>query len=126
MIERHQYYLLDSDHRPVAVTAMAWAQAFESVQNRHVAATEFECGVFVSTVFLGIDHRFMGNGPPLLFETMAFGMKESCEMEESFAARYSSWDDAVTGHAATVRRVKEVLVKARVSTKLKQGEHHVD
>lgn len=29
--------------------------------------------VRVSTVFLGIDHRFGGDGPPVLFETMIFG-----------------------------------------------------
>ena len=29
--------------------------------------------VFISTVFLGIDHNFNLEGPPLLFETMIFG-----------------------------------------------------
>lgn len=27
---------------------------------------------WVSTVFLAIDHRFMGDGPPILFESMVF------------------------------------------------------
>ncbi len=29
----------------------------------------------VSTVFIGLDHRFSGEGPPVLFETMIFGGK---------------------------------------------------
>jgi hypothetical protein len=30
----------------------------------------------VSTVFLGLDHRFLGEGPPILWETRVFGSEE--------------------------------------------------
>lgn len=37
-----------------------------------VAFTEIAEGCEVSTVFIGLDHRFSDTGPPLVFETMAF------------------------------------------------------
>lgn len=104
------YWILDKDHRPVRVHSVEeWGRFFESA-DRIVAKTYFEPGIQVSTVFIGIDHRFTGKGPPVLFETMVFGL----DMEDhgSMQWRYSSWDDAVTGHAAAVRQVKKLIVKA--------------
>ncbi len=67
--------------------------------DRHVALDEI--GIFrVSTVFLGLDHSFMG-GPPLLFETMVFGGPLNMEMD-----RYHTWREAEAGHKAMVERVK--------------------
>lgn len=51
----------------------------------------------VSTVFLVIDHRHFGDGPPLLFETMIFG-----GARDSYQVRYSTWDDAAAGHKEIV------------------------
>jgi hypothetical protein len=56
----------------------------------------------VSTVFLGLDHRY-GEEPPLIFETMIFG--RGFEYQE----RCSTWDEAVAMHD----RACEV-VRARV------------
>jgi hypothetical protein len=56
----------------------------------------------VSTVFLGLDHRF-GEGPPLLFETMVFGFgpdDERCE-------RCSTWEEAEAQHERIVNELKE-------------------
>ena len=58
----------------------------------------------VSTVFLGIDHRFIGRGPPLLFETMTFKDEIAQDLK-----RYSSYDDAETGHKTVVDRIKRGL-----------------
>lgn len=49
-------------------TMEEWAKKFDG-RNRIVAQTRIG-GVFISTVFLGIDHSFDG-GLPLIFETMA-------------------------------------------------------
>lgn len=67
--------------------------------DRRVEQTEID-GVFISTVFLGIDHNFIGRGPPILFETMVFGGALDEEQR-----RYATWDEAVAGHAAMVARV---------------------
>jgi hypothetical protein len=89
------YYILDG-HTPVPATLEEWAARFES-SNRHVAKDTAPEGVLVSTVFLGLDHRFGDDGPPLLFETMIFGGEHD---EDQW--RYSTWDEAVAGHAAAL------------------------
>lgn len=50
-------------------------------------------GLFVSTVFLGLDHG-MGQGPPVLWETMIFGNLHGDEFQE----RYTSHTEAVRRH----------------------------
>jgi predicted cobalt transporter CbtA len=52
----------------------------------------------VSTVWIGIDHRFGDDGPPLIFETMVFNRAEG--WGELDCERYSTEAEAVAGHAA--------------------------
>lgn len=66
----------------------------------------------VSTVFLRLDHRF-GDGPPLLWETMVFPAGDDGEPSsfgELYCDRYSTRDDAETGHAETVAKCKAGLI----------------
>lgn len=104
-----EYYILDEQRRVVpGKTLLEWGMWWETA-NRIVGQTRFDPDILVSTVFLGIDHRLWGDGPPLLFETMVFGISMD---DEAWQWRYSSWDDAETGHKATVRKVHELLVKS--------------
>jgi len=63
---------------------------------------------------LGIDHRFSGEGEPVVFETMVFGGKLDQECE-----RYCTWEEAEKGHEAMIQRIrreannKELNVKYR-------------
>lgn len=59
--------------------------------------------IVVSTVFLGLDHRFSDrHGPrPILWETMVFGTPLDGEMN-----RYTSKADALAGHAEMLARVQ--------------------
>jgi len=107
------YYILDEHHNTKQVSLLEWGRWLERADTR-VAYTKFECGVWISTVFLGLDHRFGDKGPPLLFETMVFEMTMEGGGDEMW--RYSTWDDAETGHKAIVRRVKQKLEKAGLST----------
>jgi hypothetical protein len=91
-------YILDG-HTPVPADLMTWAAWFEKAE-RHVAKTNIG-DVFVSTVFLGLDHNW-GRGPPILFETMVFKGPLDGEQE-----RYVTWEEAEAGHAAMVKRVTE-------------------
>lgn len=77
---------------------LTWARWFETAE-RHVGDTTIG-SVRVSTVFMGLDHRF-GDGPPLLFETMIFSDGDG---EESW--RCSTWLEAEAQHAAAVKRVQ--------------------
>jgi hypothetical protein len=84
---------------------MEWAQWLENYSNCMVGWTQVTSQVRVSTIFLGLDHRWSGSGPPILFETMIFGGPLDRSMW-----RYASWDDAQAGHNAAVG-------KARAATK---------
>ena len=90
-------------HTPVpCADLLAWAQWFENAAARRVAQTKIG-GARVSTVFLGIDHRHSGNGPPILFETMIFG-----GARDGWQERYATWDDAQAGHARAVYMLREL------------------
>lgn len=94
------HYVLKG-HEAVEVDLMTWAKSFLST-DRHVGKTTIG-DVDVSTVFIGGDHNW-DDGPPLLFETMVFGGPLDQEQE-----RYTTWEEAETGHALMVERVKEAV-----------------
>lgn len=78
---------------------LTWGRWLETA-DRQVANT-LVGDVRVSTVFLGLDHSFGDDRPPILFETMVFGGSLEDEMD-----RYATWDEAEKGHAAMVEKVK--------------------
>jgi len=78
-----------------------WAVSFEDRSAKRVAETTLPNGNWVSTVWLGLNHRF-GEGPPLIFETMAFLARG--DGEELDCDRYSTEAGAVVGHEAMVRK----------------------
>jgi hypothetical protein len=57
--------------------------------------------IHVSTVFLGIDHNFSDDGPPLLFETMIFGGEH-----DRHQTRCSTWEEAEAMHKAALELVE--------------------
>jgi hypothetical protein len=61
--------------------------------------------VWISTVFLGIDHQF-GKGQPLLFETMVFEDPNK-SMLEVYCEQYSTIEQARAGHTRVVELVKQ-------------------
>lgn len=70
-------YVLDEAGQPVPEPNLEkWGRWFEeSWPARAVARTDLDGGVYVSTVFLGLDHRFslfLDDAPPILYETMVF------------------------------------------------------
>jgi hypothetical protein len=103
----HKYYVLDSDNHVVEVDMLTWAMSLEGTSNRVVDYTQITSEITVSTVFLGLDHRFFGKGPPILFETIIFGGPLDGE-----GLRYSSYDDAEIGHRTFVAKAR-AAVKVR-------------
>lgn len=53
---------------------LRWAHAFERKHRRVVQTLVKGPGDFVdvSSIFLGLDHNYLADGPPLIFETMVF------------------------------------------------------
>ncbi len=98
-MKRNMYWIL-KDGEPVETTMETWANWYNDPRQSIVAQTQIDAEVRVSTVFLGLDHNWRTKGPPILFETMAFG--GSLDMEQE---RYATLKEAQEGHKRMVARV---------------------
>ncbi len=112
---RLRHWILDgTEVKPVSFKEwLQWMMdnvdnAPEGQDGRRVAETTFP-EYWVSTVFLGLDHRFTSDGPPILFETMIFRTITTHEKrgEDFYQCRYSTWNEAVEGHNRIVRRIEK-------------------
>ncbi|SRR5216683_5278951 len=95
-------YILDG-HTPVPCDDLfEWGRWIEEHRDERIVKQDTLAGdVLVSTVFLGLDHSF-GRGKPVLFETMIFGLDD-----DKYQRRYSTWGDALEGHAQALAFAKE-------------------
>lgn len=101
-------YVLDQETgeaRP-ARSLEEFSQQMGDITQRRVAHTLVAPGVSVSTVFLGVDHNFTGQGSPILYETMVFLDSTGWAGVDHFTSRYATRKEALAGHEATVHAVK--------------------
>lgn len=119
------WYILDSENRLVKVASMLeWAAWAAARGDWHVKYTDLG-DAHVSTIFVGMNHRLFGAGPPLVFETMVLSDDDALRGQW----RYSSWDDAITGHDTAVQLTKHLLkvtVDARICDRAHSAEACVD
>lgn len=96
------YYILDDDGNPLAVDdVLVWAKWWETHEYQRIVQQDHFGKTTVSTVFLGLDHRYFGDGPPVLWETMVFeGPLDGTQQ------RYTSQQAARYGHAALCDQVR--------------------
>jgi hypothetical protein len=105
-MNRRRIYVLDAGNRVVDAgpmldpRALRRFAAFRGDPDRWIVAKTGNDEIEVSTVFLGVDHRLMGAGPPLVFETMVFrrGASDGC-------VRCSTWAQAEANHRDMVALV---------------------
>lgn len=105
-MSRPLYYVLDAEGQPVPTEdrLAAWA-LLEDAAKRRIAADEVG-ELLVSTVFLGMDHNFIG-GPPILFETMVFRTPINPPFAHDLEChRYATRAEAEAGHAEVVARLR--------------------
>ncbi len=96
-----RYYCLDG-HTPVpCFNVLEWAVWFESADSKRIVQQTQVGEYWISTVFLGLNHR-LAPGIPILFETIVFIGKKSSDME-----RYCTWDEALAGHVRICAALKE-------------------
>jgi hypothetical protein len=97
-------YVLDAAGNVVPEPdGLKWGQWFASA-NRAVGM-DIIGDARVSTVFLGVDHSFGGDGsPPVLWETMIFGGEH-----DGYQERYTSAADAINGHRRAMELVKKPI-----------------
>lgn len=74
-----------------------------SNQSRKIESTTFGESE-VSTVFLGFSHGH-DKGKPILFETLVFGGEH-----DGYMLRYTSWDEAISGHEEVCRMINKVAI----------------
>ncbi len=110
-------YVLNENGEPVPEPdLLKWARWFEDF-DRVVDATYVNRGdieITISTVFLGVDHRYGDDGPPVLWETMVFGppiarmfLGRLCDIRPDLDQwRYTSRAAAVAHHAEIVEAVR--------------------
>jgi hypothetical protein len=105
-------YILDADGQPVLepdlLTWGAWLERASRDRSRVIAQDRDEGDpahvVTVSTVFLGLDHRFGGAGPPILWESLIFG-----GVLDGQGDRYTSRAAALAGHQRLCERVAATI-----------------
>lgn len=115
------HYILDNNKNPVPVDLMTWAEWFADSDRRRVALTRLG-KARISTVFLGLDHRY-GPGEPLLFETMIFDGRW-----HDYQERYCTYDEALAGHRRAVYYVSDQLrsgALSRTSRNAREGRYLV-
>ena len=81
---------------------------WSELQHTHkIIARSEMCGYLVSTVYLGIDHGFNDEEPPLIFETMVFGQDERTEKTDlhNYQYRYFTLEEAKEGHQEICKMV---------------------
>ena len=93
------WYLLDENKEPYPVSLEESYQLFHDLDMKIVQQDKLDNGMFVSTVFLGLDHDWSDDPDhvPVLFETMVFCSDDVDQIYE-YQERYTSYADALAGH----------------------------
>lgn len=110
-----RWYILDENNQPKRATIRQWAQWRESNPPNFHAGSTRKGNVWVSTVFLGLDHghSMRKNARPILFETMIFDLKlraknpRDRQKARSYQTRCSTWEEALEMHEAAVKAAWE-------------------
>jgi hypothetical protein len=94
-------YILDENGNPKREdNTEVWGRWFENAAGR-IVKQDTVLDDRVSTVFLGLDHNYYREGPPILWETMVFGGPH-----DGYQMRYSSKEEALLGHDLAVAMVR--------------------
>jgi hypothetical protein len=100
---------------------MEWALWFEKARDLRIIRQSEVGPIWISTVFLGLDHNYSDDGPPHLFETMAFGPpdhliefrdhKRLTREELGWQTRCGTYDEAEKMHAEAIAWAEERLAE---------------
>lgn len=105
-----------ASYPPGDIGLREWANDLKDMKAKIVKQDVLPNGIFVSTIWLGLDHSFIDDGPPLIFESMVFPKrgpeKSMLEVLQSKAhnwlerdmQRYSTEAEALAGHEALCKK----------------------
>ena len=97
----HEYY----DKEGNSISEAVWVILHSTSRYKILKHLRLDNDYWVSTVWLGMDHRWVDEGPPLIFETMVF-YPPSKGGNESQMQRYSSEEEALLGHEKWLKNIK--------------------
>lgn len=97
------FYLLDENKKPYPVSIEESYRLYDDMDMK-ITQQDNVGDVRVSTVFLCMDHAWIGEPGPVLWETMIFGGEHDMYQE-----RYTSHEDALAGHQRALDLVKTTL-----------------
>lgn len=101
-------YILVNGEPVVEPDVLKWAAWFEAA-GPDVLFQRTQIGdIRVSTAFLGVDHSFSEEGPPVLWETMIFGGEH-----DQYCHRHDNKEEALIGHQAAVDLVNNEVTGPR-------------
>jgi len=106
--QEHQSHHYDKYGVPISLGQ--YVALFEDRDYRRVAWTDLGA-VQISTVWLGIDHNFGQTGSPVIFETMIFGLLADLDLTDRTQWRYSTLEEAQSGHEQVVAEVQKQIDK---------------
>jgi len=100
------WYILDNNHKLVTSTGIESSKWMEENPKRKTVGYDKLKDingdyVYVSTVFLGLDHAW-NSSIPILWETMIFGGQN----DQAYQERYSSYEQALEGHQKAINFIK--------------------
>jgi hypothetical protein len=96
------WYTLDENNKPVKSTSVIEAAEWlDKNPEKKAVKQDYIDDIFISTVFLGLDHAW-NSEIPVLWETMIFGGEH-----DPYQERYTSYEDALEGHQTTLNLVNK-------------------
>jgi hypothetical protein len=95
------WYILTTDNKPIAVSVTKASEWMENNPEKKAVKQDHIDDIFVSTVFLGLDHSWDNQGL-ILWETMIFG-----GINDQYQERYNSYEDALEGHQRAIDLIKK-------------------
>lgn len=101
------------DKKCQPITQNNWCALWEDLSYRRIK--EDWIGPYrISTVWLGINHQFWPDAPPLIFETMIFRDNDKRDELDLEMQRYTYEYEAIKGHEEMVKKCIDILGEANV------------
>ncbi len=87
------------------ISLLEWGNLFENKEYKRVSSTHLKNGIWVSTIWLGMDHNYFGEGENgiKIFESMAFSPGKLGELD---CVRYSNLKEAINGHVKMCQKLE--------------------
>jgi hypothetical protein len=110
-LKKKDKYILDENNNVIKADLHTWGEFLENSNGRTSVKQETIGEFFISTVFIGLDHKFSSpeeklkpDYKPDIFETMVF--KRGDFSSEEYCDRYSTWKEAEEGHQKAIEWIK--------------------